>query len=235
MAAEEGVAALFSGLTPGLQRQFVFAGLRIGLYVPIRNLICGKLEPGQNPTLLQKIAAGMTTGALGITVANPTDVIKIRMQAQGQLPMDQRPYKGSMDCYAKTIAEGGVPRLWVGLVPNIMRNSVINAAELASYDQYKQIALESLGMKDGLACHLSCAMGAGFTACIFGSPVDVLKTRIMNRTPGETQSIPALVGSMVKNEGLLSFYKGFVANFMRLGSWNCVMFVTLEQVKKSFE
>jgi solute carrier family 25 uncoupling protein 8/9 len=52
VAAEEGPFALFGGLTPGLQRQFVFAGLRIGLYVPVRDAITGPLAPGQNPTLL---------------------------------------------------------------------------------------------------------------------------------------------------------------------------------------
>lgn len=66
-------------MIPGLQRQILFAGLRIGLYVPIRDMITGPLEPGVNPTLLQKIMAGMTTGAIGISVANPTDVVKIRL------------------------------------------------------------------------------------------------------------------------------------------------------------
>lgn len=228
VAAEEGVMALFSGLTPGLQRQFVFAGLRIGLYVPIRNMICGELKPGENPTLLQKILAGLATGAIGISVANPTDVVKVRMQAQGQLPVAERPYNGSIDCYRKTIAEGGVGNLWRGLGPNIMRNSVINAAEIASYDQYKQILTQNIGMPDSLITHLTCAMAAGFTACIVGSPVDVLKTRIMNRTPDQKGGIGTIVGNMIKNEGPLSFYKGFTANFMRLGCWNCVMFVTLE-------
>lgn len=79
VAAEEGPRALFDGLVPGLQRQTLNAGIRIGLYVPIRDLITGPLEPGVNPSLLQKIAAGMTTGALGISVANPTDVVKIRL------------------------------------------------------------------------------------------------------------------------------------------------------------
>jgi solute carrier family 25 uncoupling protein 8/9 len=76
----------------------------------------------------------MTTGAIGISFANPTDVVKIRLQAQGRLPVEQRPYKGSMDCYKKIIAEKGLPGLWVGIAPNIMRNSIINAAEIASYD-----------------------------------------------------------------------------------------------------
>ncbi len=81
VAAEEGPLALFNGLTPGLQRQFVFGGIRIGCYVPVREMITGPLPHGQNPSLLQKIAAGMLTGAIGISVANPTDVVKVRLQA----------------------------------------------------------------------------------------------------------------------------------------------------------
>lgn len=39
-------------------------------------------------------------------------------------------------------------------------------------------------MQDGIPCHLVCSAIAGFTACVVGSPVDVLKTRIMNAKPG---------------------------------------------------
>ena len=233
MAAEEGFTSLWSGLSPGLQRQFINSGLRIGLYVPIRNIICGPMKPGENPTLFQKILAGLATGAIGISVANPTDLVKIRMQGQGTLPPEQRPYKNSMDCYKKTVQKDGVLGLWTGVGPNIMRNATINAAELAAYDQFKQIAL-GIGMPNNLGTHIVCAFGAGIAAVMVGSPVDVLKTRIMNRTPGSSQSVPGLVISMFKNEGPLAFYKGFTSNFMRIGSWNVIMFVTLEQIKAQF-
>jgi solute carrier family 25 uncoupling protein 8/9 len=36
-----------------------------------------------------------------------------------------------------------------------------------------------------------------------------------------------------RSEGVGAFYKGFIPNFGRLGSWNVVMFLTLEQVKKA--
>jgi len=52
VAAEEGALKLWDGLTPGLQRQFIFAGLRIGMYVPIRDMITGPLPEGTNPSLL---------------------------------------------------------------------------------------------------------------------------------------------------------------------------------------
>lgn len=105
-------------------------------------MIAGELKPGENPTLLTKILAGLCTGAIGISVANPTDVVKVKMQAQarttGSGPVK---YTGCLDCYSKIYKADGLPGLWVGIIPNILRNSVINAAEIASYDQYKQMFL----------------------------------------------------------------------------------------------
>lgn len=46
MAKDEGIAALWSGWNPGIQRQMVFASIRIGLYFPIRQMIAGEgVEP----------------------------------------------------------------------------------------------------------------------------------------------------------------------------------------------
>jgi len=44
-------------------------------------VIAGDLKPGENPSIGIKILAGLITGAFGISVANPTDVVKIRLQA----------------------------------------------------------------------------------------------------------------------------------------------------------
>ena len=63
----------------------VFASLRIGLYEPVKQFYVGENHEGPIP-LLYRIAAALTTGAIGITVANPTDVIKIRFQGEGRKP-----------------------------------------------------------------------------------------------------------------------------------------------------
>ena len=83
---------------------------------------------------MQKLTAGIATGAFGITIANPTDVVKVRMQAQARLPEAERPYANSVDCYRQILAANGPKGLWVGWGPNVARNSIINAAKLASYD-----------------------------------------------------------------------------------------------------
>ena len=37
-------------------------------------------------------------------------------------------------------------------------------------------------------------------------------------------------GQTLRKDGMLAFYNGFIPNFARLGSWNVVMFLTVEQV-----
>jgi solute carrier family 25 uncoupling protein 8/9 len=106
--AEEGPRALWKGITAGLQRQIVFAGIRIGLYPNVRDAICGTLKEGQQPSLYQRILAGLVTGAIGISVASPTDVVKIRLQAEGKKPEGvPKKYNGSIDAYQKIVAEEG--------------------------------------------------------------------------------------------------------------------------------
>ena len=184
MAAEEGVLSLFKGLSAGLQRQMVFASLRIGLYEPVKQFYVGDKYDGQMIPMYYRIAAGLTTGAFGILVANPTDVVKIRFQGEGKKPENERRYKTVTQAYSKIIKEEGVRGLWTGLGPNIIRNSIINAAEIATFDYAKDQILRRKLMEDGVPCHLVSSAIAGFTACVIGSPVDVLKTRIMNAKPG---------------------------------------------------
>jgi solute carrier family 25 (mitochondrial uncoupling protein), member 8/9 len=222
VAAEEGAAALWKGIEPGLHRQCVFGGLRIGLYEPVRNLYVGPNHQGDAPLHL-KIAAGLTTGALGITVANPTDLVKVRMQSEGKLPAGTpRKYPSAFAAYGIIARQEGLAGLWTGWAPNVARNSIINAAELASYDQIKSSIL-AMGVPDGIGAHLLSGLGAGFFAVCIGSPVDVVKSRVMGDTQGKYKNFLDCFGKTLRNDGPLAFYKGFIPNFGRLGSWNVVM------------
>ncbi|KAE8686968.1 Mitochondrial uncoupling protein 2 [Hibiscus syriacus] len=230
IAKEEGLAALWKGVIPGLHRQCLFGGLRIGMYEPVKNFYVGKDHVGDVP-LTKKILAALTTGALGITVANPTDLVKVRLQAEGRLPPGvPRRYSGALNAYYTIARTEGVAALWTGLTPNIARNAIINAAELASYDQVKQTILKLPGFTDNVVTHLLAGLGAGFFAVCIGSPVDVVKSRMMGDSAYKS-TLDCFIKTL-KNDGPLAFYKGFIPNFGRLGSWNVIMFLTLEQAKK---
>jgi len=62
----------------GLHRQVLYGGLRIGMYDPLKRAFMGsKAAATDVPGLHIKIAAGMTSGALAILVASPTDLVKV--------------------------------------------------------------------------------------------------------------------------------------------------------------
>ena len=86
-------------------------------------------------------------------------------------------------------------------------------------------------MEEGIPCHMLAGVFAGLAACVIGSPVDVLKNRIMNAHAGQFTSMFDCISSTFK-EGPLSFYKGLQANATRIVSWNVITFVSLEQIRK---
>ena len=61
------------------------------------------------------VAAGITTGALAVFLAQPTDVVKVRLQA-GAHGRDAMRYNSTLHAY-KSIAMNEGPRgLWKGII-----------------------------------------------------------------------------------------------------------------------
>jgi len=231
MAAEEGIASWYRGLTPAVSRQLVYGGLRLCLYDYVRDFFHMKVQNGQgNPWLVTKVCAGLSTGAMAMCVAQPTDVVKIRFQSQPGR------YASMGSAFVEIAKTDGAAGLWKGLAPNVVRNATINAAELATYDQFKQIIVDWTPLDDTqTATHWCAALAAGFLAVVIGSPIDVVKTRIMNAAKGqEYANMFQAFYQIGRNEGPLAFYQGFWPNFARLGSWSIVMFLSYEQIKLNF-
>jgi len=181
--------------------------------------------------------------------AQPTDLVKVRFQSEGPLAPGAAPrYSGVLNAYASIVRQEGVLGLWTGLGPAVVRNSVINAAELATYDTAKQALLRA-GWRDGLAAHVAAATAAGAMATLVGNPVDVVKTRVMAArrlqpgaggagAPAAGAAAPyrGAVDCFVRTlaaEGPRAFYQGVVPQFYRITGWNIIMFVSFEQIKRA--
>eukprot|EP00882_Tetradesmus_deserticola_P016352 GHRQ01017460.1.p1 GENE.GHRQ01017460.1~~GHRQ01017460.1.p1 ORF type:complete len:135 (+),score=54.40 GHRQ01017460.1:1378-1782(+) len=114
--------------------------MRCLLDLQVKQFFVGQDHVGDVPLHL-KIASGLATGAIAITVASPTDLVKVRMQSEGKKsPGQAKKYPNAFKAYGIIRREEGMLGLWKGLGPNIARNAIINAAELASYDQIKVCA-----------------------------------------------------------------------------------------------
>lgn len=234
IARIEGPKSLYNGLCAGLQRQMCFASVRIGLYDSVKNFYNGILSSDSTSQghIWIRILAGISTGGMSVIFAQPTDVVKVRMQAQitGATPR----YVGTISAYRTIAVEEGFRGLWKGTLPNVTRNAIVNAAELVCYDCIKEFILKKGFMSDNVPCHFTSAFVAGFCATLVASPVDVVKTRFMNSRKGQYRGAMDCAIRMFHEGGFLAFYKGFMPSFIRLGSWNICMFVSFEQLKRLF-
>ncbi|KAL0994260.1 hypothetical protein UPYG_G00119950 [Umbra pygmaea] len=229
MVRTEGARSLYNGLVAGLQRQMSFASVRIGLYDSMKQFYT---RGSESASIATRLMAGCTTGAMAVLFAQPTDVVKVRFQAQARLADGVKRYNGTMDAYRSIARDEGVRGLWKGCLPNITRNAIVNCSELVTYDIIKELILKYDLMTDNLPCHFTAALGAGFCTTIVASPVDVVKTRFMNSSSGQYRGAINCAYNMLTKEGTKAFYKGFVPSFLRLASWNIVMFVSYEQIKR---
>ncbi|KAM3868633.1 dicarboxylate carrier UCP2-like [Diretmus argenteus] len=230
MVRTEGARSLYNGLVAGLQRQMSFASVRIGLYDSMKQFYT---RGSDNAGIVVRLMAGSTTGAMAVAFAQPTDVVKVRFQAQVPLADGGRRYNSTIDAYRSIARDEGLRGLWRGCMPNITRNAIVNCSELVTYDIIKELILKYDLMTDNLPCHFTAAFGAGFCTTVVASPVDVVKTRFMNSGKGQYSSAIHCTATMLSNEGPTAFYKGFMPSFLRLGSWNIVMFVSYEQIKRA--
>ena len=101
--------ALYNGIIPGLQRQMAFSAIRIGAYETVKQKYIQISGAEGTLTLLGvRIAAGVTTGTIAILSAQPTDVVKIRMQAELIKPGEKSRYNGVMHAYKTVFREEGI-------------------------------------------------------------------------------------------------------------------------------
>ncbi|XP_049626089.1 mitochondrial brown fat uncoupling protein 1 [Suncus etruscus] len=230
VAKTEGPLKLYGGLPAGIQRQISFASLRIGLYDTVQEYFNAHRQTPA--TLANKISAGLMTGCVTVFIGQPTEVAKVRMQAQSSLHWLKPRYSGTYNAYYVIVRTEGFLGLWKGTSLNLTRNVIINCTELVVYDMLKEALVKNNVLADDVPCHLLSALTAGFCTTALASPVDVVKTRFINSPPGYYPHVHNCALNMLQKEGLRAFFKGFVPSFLRLGSWTVIMHVTFEQLKK---
>lgn len=220
-------------LSASLLRQLTYSTTRFGVYEELKSVFS---VPATAITLPTLIAMASTSGLLGGIVGNPADVINVRMQSDAALPLEKRRnYKHAIDGLIRTVREEGPASLFRGVWPNSMRAVLMTASQLASYDGFKRLCIETAGMEDNLKTHFTASFLAGFVATTICSPVDVIKTRIMSASAAESQGgLVYLLKEVYRKEGLTWVFRGWVPSFIRLGPHTIATFLFLEQHKKFY-
>lgn len=239
--AEEGVLGLWqTGLVATWMRGFSQTGLRIGLYPTVKRFY---QREGSGDTLLVKLGAGATTGAVGSALANPIDLVRVKLQSEagvvaaGVYTTGLR--AGFVPSHANTFAaftdifrQEGLRGLWRGVSANMTRASLLSAGQLTTYDKCKQVAVEA-GWKDGPRLHLLSSCLSGLVAQFVCMPADVVKTRVQSGQHAQLYRSPwHCLRCIVRDEGLAVLYRGFTAAASRQVPVMAVQMPIVEQIRK---
>lgn len=211
----EGMRGLYKGLLASLCREGSYSALRLGCYDSVKEALTLMLHKSTSSddhenSLAIKISAGAMTGAAASALANPTDLLKIRMQAQARNTASS----SYLELAQGLVGEGrGIRALWTtGVQPTVQRAALLTATQISSYDHAKFLMLThtDIALHPKILLHLVCSMFAGFMAATITSPVDVIKTRRMNNVNASHASGGTLDAGLaiIRTEGFAGLYKG---------------------------
>ncbi|CAN6627787.1 mitochondrial oxaloacetate transport protein [Trichomonascus vanleenenianus] len=179
--------------------------------------------------------AGGLAACGAVTVTNPIELIKTRMQLQGELHAKgevKRVYTGPIQGLRTIFKHEGLRGVQRGLFPAYIYQLGLNGCRLGFYEPVR----EGLNMLFGYDMseqqyHLNIVAGAssGVMGAITGSPFYLIKTRMQSYSPvfkigAQThyKSIYDGLSTIFKAEGFKGLYRGVDAAILRTGAGSSV-------------
>ncbi len=196
-----------------------------------------EIETFGDSSLTSTVAGGFS-GLPEACVVQPTQVIKVRLQAKEHLGK----YTGSIDCLSKIVRNEGLRALTIGLGPTIYRNCGWNAVYFGTMHWLKtQVPTPDTPLMTNLLTLATGFFGAVLATC-FTTPFDVVKSRFQSQIPikAATATTPAVLkytstfqalALIYREEGFLACSKGFSAGAIRMGLGGGVAMTTFEVIQ----
>jgi hypothetical protein len=136
---DEGVRALYKGVTPTILGAMPYEGIKFGTVGLLENLFPKKrgAEEGVSTPVLRKMLFGGLGGVMAGLITYPNDTVRRLLQMQGSRGT-QNAFTGYWDCVGQTYRAHGIPRFYRGITINIIRMAPNAAVQFGSYELLKQ-------------------------------------------------------------------------------------------------
>ena len=231
----EGVFGLYRGLGPQLVGVAPEKAIKLTVNDLVRSLLTDK-ESGKI-TLASEIMAGCAAGGSQVVFTNPLEIVKIRLQIQGEAAkaLDNVPRPTAV-----TIVRNlGLFGLYKGATACLLRDIPFSAIYFSVYSHLKKDLFNEGrdGKRLGLGELLISGAVAGMPAAYFTTPADVIKTRLqVEARTGETHysGLVDAAKKIYREEGFRAFFKGGPARVVRSSPQFGVTLMVYELLQQSF-
>jgi len=175
------------------------------------------------------------------TAAAPIERIKLLVQNQDEMIRQGRldkPYKGVIDCTARTIKNEGVYPLWRGNLANCLRYFPTQALNFAFKDKVKamfNVPKDASYVKKFSANILSGGC-AGSLSLLFVYSLDYARTRLANDAKGkggerQYKGLIDVYAKTLKSDGIQGLYRGFVISCVGIFVYRGMYFGLYDSLK----
>ena len=227
LVKNEGLGAFWKGIQAGWLREASYTSVKLGMYGPIREALGAS---GSDAPFILKFAAGALSGSTGSMIGNPFDVMKTMMMANSKEKIPIQKLAGQL------MKDQGIGGFYRGIEANVARACVLNGTKMACYDVIKGMVVNQTGWgRKDPRCQFVSAIGAGFFMTCTVSPFDMMRTRLMNQ-PTDAKIYNGMFDcftKILKNEGPLAFWRGFLPIWGRFAPQATLQLVTFEFLLKS--
>ncbi len=135
--AREGVRGLCCGLAPTLMRDAPFSGLYLMFYTQLKSRVIPAVSNREAATSAANFSCGVAAGFMASLVTHPADVVKTRMQ------LNPHEFSSVRVAVLKVYARHGAQGFLVGLVPRMLRRTLMSALAWTVYEEImRQVGLK---------------------------------------------------------------------------------------------
>lgn len=225
----EGFLGFYSGLLPQLLGVAPEKAIKLTMNDLVRSLTKDK---NGNVPIGAEILAGGVAGGSQVVFTNPLEIVKIRLQVQGESPDPSKVKSGAV----QIIRQLGFIGLYRGAGACLLRDIPFSAIYFPAYAHLKSDFFgERPDNKLSFGQLMAAASMAGVPAAFLTTPADVIKTRLQveaRKGQATYQGIRDCFAKILANESPTAFFKGSLARVLRSSPQFGATLVAYEYLKK---
>jgi len=140
MREEGGIRGLYRGLITTAVGVAPYVGINFAAYEFLRGVIT---PPGKS-SVTRKLSCGALAGSISQTITYPFDVLRRKMQVTGMAagPLEQQ-YTGALDALRSIYRNEGIPGLYRGIWPNLLKVAPSIATSFFTYELVKDFLVQT--------------------------------------------------------------------------------------------